>query len=52
MINILNPENLDVHFQPIVDRKNMKVASFKSLIHGINGENGEILSLKILFETE
>lgn len=50
MIDILNPENLDVYFQPIVDRKNMKVVGFESLIRGINRENGEILSPKILFE--
>ncbi|EEP60972.1 EAL domain-containing protein, partial [Sulfurihydrogenibium yellowstonense] len=50
MIDILNPKNLDVYFQPIVDRKNMKVVGFESLIRGINRENGEILSPKILFE--
>ena len=50
MTDILNPENLDVYFQPIVDSKNMKVVGFESLIRGINRENGEILSPKILFE--
>jgi EAL domain-containing protein (putative c-di-GMP-specific phosphodiesterase class I) len=50
MIDILNPENLDVYFQPIVDTKNMKVVGFESLIRGIDREKGEILSPKILFE--